>query len=201
VAKLARLTHKIAIQLNLVAESCTIYSSRSRWSVRKLLDTPSYTILFHRSPLSSSSIKGVGSLRIPFHLTLLSRCSHYRKLESLCSFQSHCPRSSFVTDAIRLLQIEIHSLTQKKANAEKTKYMIMSRHLNSGQNQNIRMANESFENVATFKYWGTTLTNQNDIHDEMKSRLNSGNACYYSIQNLLSSRLTSKNLRLKYIKL
>jgi hypothetical protein len=36
-------------------------------------------------------------------------------------------------------------------NAEKTKYMIMSRHPNSGQNQNIRIANESFENVAKFK--------------------------------------------------
>jgi hypothetical protein len=44
---------------------------------------------------------------------------------------------------------------------------------------------------------GTTLTNQNDIHDEIKSRLNSGNACYYSIQNLLSSRLISKNLKIK----
>jgi hypothetical protein len=67
-------------------------------------------------------------------------------------------------------------------NAEKTKYMIMSRYPNSGQNQNIRIANDSFENVAKFKYVGTTLTNQNDIHDEVKSRLNSGNACYYSVQ-------------------
>jgi hypothetical protein len=63
------------------------------------------------------------------------------------------------------------------------KYMIKPRHPNSGQNQNIRIANVSFENVATFKY------NQNDIHDEIKSRLNSGNACYYSVQNLLSSHL------------
>jgi hypothetical protein len=61
-------------------------------------------------------------------------------------------------------------------NAEKTKYMIMSRHPSSGQNQNIRIANESFENVSKFKYLETTLTNQNDIHDEIKSRLNSGNA-------------------------
>jgi hypothetical protein len=74
-------------------------------------------------------------------------------------------------------------------NAEKTKNMIMSRHPNSGQNQNIRIANESFEKVAIFKYLGTKLTNQNDIHDEIKSRLNSGNACYYSVQNILSSRL------------
>jgi hypothetical protein len=77
-------------------------------------------------------------------------------------------------------------------NAEKTKYMIMSCHQNSGQNQNIRIANESFEKVAKFKYLGTTLTNQNDIRDELKSRLNSGNACYHSVQNLLSSLLISK---------
>jgi hypothetical protein len=74
-------------------------------------------------------------------------------------------------------------------NAEKTKYMIMSRHPNSGQNQNIRVTNGAFENVAKFKYLGTTLTNQNDIHDEIKSRLNSGNAFYYLVQNLLSSLL------------
>jgi hypothetical protein len=49
--------------------------------------------------------------------------------------------------------------------------MIMSRHPNSGHNQNIRIDNESFENVAKFKYLGTTLTNQNDIRDEIKSRL------------------------------
>jgi hypothetical protein len=65
----------------------------------------------------------------------------------------------------------------------------MSCHPNSGQNQNIRTANESFENVAKFEYLGTTLTNQNDIHDEIKSRLNSRNACYYSVQHILSSRL------------
>jgi len=41
-AKLTRLTHKISIQLHLVAESCIIWSSCSRWPVQKYLDTPSY---------------------------------------------------------------------------------------------------------------------------------------------------------------
>jgi hypothetical protein len=64
---------------------------------------------------------------------------------------------------------------------EKTKYMIMSCHQNSGQNQTIRIASESFENVEKFKYLGMTLKNQNEIHDETKSRLNSGNASYHSV--------------------
>jgi hypothetical protein len=58
-------------------------------------------------------------------------------------------------------------------NADKMKYMIMSHHLYSGQNQNIRIANnESFESVATFKYLWMALTNSNYIHDKIKSRLN-----------------------------
>jgi hypothetical protein len=65
--------------------------------------------------------------------------------------------------------------------------MIMSRP-NSGQNQNIRIANESLKSIAKFKFLGTTITNKNDIHDEGKSRLNSGIACYYSVQNHLSYR-------------
>jgi sorting nexin-29 len=85
-------------------------------------------------------------------------------------------------------------------NAAKTKYMIMSQHLNSGQNQNIRIANELFENVAKFKYLGMMLTNQNDIHEEIKSRLNSGNTCYHSVQNILSSHLITKNLKIKIYK-
>jgi hypothetical protein len=85
-------------------------------------------------------------------------------------------------------------------NAEKTKYMIISRHPNSGQNQNVRIATDSFENVAKFKYLETTLTIQNDIRDEIKRSLNLGNICHHTDKNLLSSRLISKNLKIKIYK-
>jgi hypothetical protein len=48
--------------------------------------------------------------------------------------------------------------------------------------------------VSQFKYLGKTVTNQNLIQEKIKRRLNSGNACYHSRQNLLSSRLLSKNI-------
>ena len=48
-----------------------------------------------------------------------------------------------------------------------------------------------------FKYLGTTLTNQNSIQEEIKSRLKSGTACYHLVRNLLSSSLLSKNLKIK----
>jgi len=57
--------------------------------------------------------------------------------------------------------------------------------------------NSSIERVDEFKYLGTTLTNQNSIQEEIKSRLKLGNGYYYSVQNLLSSSLLSKNLKIK----
>jgi len=59
------------------------------------------------------------------------------------------------------------------------------------------MDNGTFERVEEFKYLGATLTNQNSIPEEIKSRLRSGNACYHSVQNLFSSRLLSRNLKIK----
>jgi hypothetical protein len=66
----------------------------------------------------------------------------------------------------------------------------MFRYPNSGQKQNIGIANETFENVEKFKYSVTTLTNQNDIRDETKIRLISGNACSHLVQNLLTTGKT-----------
>ena len=51
--------------------------------------------------------------------------------------------------------------------------------------------------IVASAYLGTTLTNQNSIQEEIKSRLKLGNACYYSVQNLLSSCLLSKKLKIK----
>jgi hypothetical protein len=52
-------------------------------------------------------------------------------------------------------------------NAEKTKYML-SRHQNAGQNHGLKIAYRCFENVAQFKYLGTTITNQNLIQEKLR---------------------------------
>jgi len=84
-----------------------------------------------------------------------------------------------------------------EVNTEKTKYMVVSHHHNAGQNHNSLTANKCFGNVTTFKCLGTTVTNHNCIHKEIKRRLNFGNMCYHSLQNLLSSHLLPKNLEIK----
>jgi hypothetical protein len=75
--------------------------------------------------------------------------------------------------------------------------MVMSRDRNAGRGHGVKIDNRSIERVEEFKYLGATLTDQNSIEEEIKSRLKFGNAYYYSVQNLLSSRLLSKNLKIK----
>jgi hypothetical protein len=60
----------------------------------------------------------------------------------------------------------------------------MSGHQNGGQIHSLLIPNKTFENVARWKHLGTTVTNENYIHEEMKSTLNSGNACYHSVESL-----------------
>jgi hypothetical protein len=76
----------------------------------------------------------------------------------------------------------------------------MPRHQNAGRNRDVKIPNRCFENVVQFKYLGTALTNQNLIHEEIKRRLNSNNACYHSVQNHLSSHLLSKNVKIRIYK-
>jgi hypothetical protein len=87
-----------------------------------------------------------------------------------------------------------------EVNPEKTKYMLMSLSQKLGQKRSIKIANRCFEDVAKFRYVGTTLTDQNHMHEEIKSRLNLGNACYHLVQCLLSSRLLSRKLKVKIFK-
>jgi UDP-galactopyranose mutase len=75
--------------------------------------------------------------------------------------------------------------------------MVMSRDQIAGQNHYIKIDNRSFERVEEFRHLGTTLMNRNTIHEEIKSRLKSENSCYHSVQNLLSSRLLSKNTKIR----
>jgi hypothetical protein len=79
---------------------------------------------------------------------------------------------------------------------EKAKYMLLSRYQNAGRNRDIKIANRSFENVSQFKYLGLRVANQNLIWEEIKRRLNSGNACYHSVNNLLSCLLSKKGKNL-----
>jgi hypothetical protein len=75
--------------------------------------------------------------------------------------------------------------------------MITSRDQNAGRSHSMKIDNSSIESAEEFIYLGTTLRNQNSIQEEIKSRWKLGNACYYSVQNLLSSSLISKNLKIK----
>jgi hypothetical protein len=97
-----------------------------------------------------------------------------------------------ILDAIMEVGLEV--------NPENTRYMLMSLYQKAGQKHNTKTANRSFEDVAEFKYLGTRLTQQDCMHEEIKSRLNSRNACYHSVQSLLSSRLLSRNLKVKIYK-
>jgi hypothetical protein len=64
----------------------------------------------------------------------------------------------------------------------------------------MKRVNRSFANVAEFRIFVTSVTNQNLIHEKITIRLHSANACYLSVQNLLSSLLLSKNVNIKIYK-
>ncbi|KAJ4450908.1 hypothetical protein ANN_02342 [Periplaneta americana] len=77
---------------------------------------------------------------------------------------------------------------------------LMQAYQNIVRNGNIKIGDLSFEEVEKFKYLGATVTNINDTREEIKRRINMGNACYYSVDKLLSSSLLSKNLKVRIYK-
>jgi sorting nexin-29 len=113
-------------------------------------------------------------------------------------------------DDVNILGRSIHSIKKNtgdlmiaskeiglEVNADKTKYMVMSRNQNAGQSHDIKIDNKFFERVEEFKDLGRTVMNRNSIHEEIKSRLKLGNTCYHLVQNLLFSRLQSKNRKVR----
>jgi len=84
-----------------------------------------------------------------------------------------------------------------EVNSDKTKYMVMPQDYNAGRSHSIKLNNRSFEMLEEFKYLGTILTDQNSNGEQIRSRFKSGNVCYHSVQNLLSSSLLTKNLKIK----
>ena len=73
----------------------------------------------------------------------------------------------------------------------------MSRDQNAGRSHNIKIDRSSSDWVEEFKNLWTNLAKQNYIQEEIKSRLKTENACYHSVQKLLSSSLLPKNLKTK----
>jgi hypothetical protein len=112
------------------------------------------------------------------------------------SFPLAFPPHRFYTETL----IDARKEVVPEINVDKTKYMLLSRQQDVGQNLDIKIANRSFQNGSQFKYLGTTETNQNLVREEIKRRLNSSTVCYHSVQNLLSSRLLLKNLKIRIYK-
>jgi hypothetical protein len=75
--------------------------------------------------------------------------------------------------------------------------MVMSRDQPAELSHSMKNDNSSFERVEDFRYLGTTFTDQNSMQEEIKGRLKSESACQHSVQNILSSSLLSKNLKIK----
>jgi len=68
-----------------------------------------------------------------------------------------------------------------EVNADKTKYVVMSRDRNAGRGHSVKIDNSSIERVEEFKYLGMMITDQNSTQEEIKSRVKLGNACYHSV--------------------
>ena len=85
-------------------------------------------------------------------------------------------------------------------NTWKTKYMEVGRRHGMMANENIRIFSKSYETVKKINWLGSLLTNKNYFYNIIKFWLKAGNSCYCSVQILLSSRLLSRNFKIKIYK-
>jgi len=103
----------------------------------------------------------------------------------VCSIGDHANDANILGRSVHTIKKNTEALVTAskefglEANADKTKYMVMSRDQNAGRSHDIKTDNICFESVEWFRYLGTTLTNQNSIQAENKCRLKSQN----SVQN------------------
>jgi hypothetical protein len=82
--------------------------------------------------------------------------------------------------------------TGLEVNADKTKYIVISRDQNAGRSHSTNSDSNFCERVEPFRYLGTIVTYHDSVQEEIKNRLKSRNACCHSMQNLLSSSLLFK---------
>jgi hypothetical protein len=120
---------------------------------------------------------------------------------NIVKYQSYTFSEKHILDVFYILKRNIVALLTGTLiiRIEKRKYILLCHPQNAGQNHDIEIAKRCFENVAQFRYLRKT-TNQNLIQEEIKRRLNLGNACYHSVQNLLSFRLMYKNINVRIYK-
>jgi hypothetical protein len=106
-------------------------------------------------------------------------------------------------DDVNILGTDTHAIKKNaegiglEVNAKETKYMGMSQDKNARQSHNIKIGNKSFEGIEQFIYFIMTMTNQNSIKKEIKSRLNSMYVCCHLMHNLLPASFLSKNINIK----
>jgi len=78
-------------------------------------------------------------------------------------------------------------------NESKTKYMVMTR--NATTKGNLHVGDLTFEQVGDFKYLGVNINEKNNMQNEIKMRINAANRCYFTMREMLSSKLLSRRTK------